>query len=193
MAMIFVSCAPQKPAIERNYFILETYRDQAHHQNVIPGALAIRDFSVSPGFQGREMVYRTGKNKVHADFHNYYFVLPGPMLSQQARSWFKDAGLFESIIPMSSHLDADYILEGAVSSIYGDYQVPGQPAGVVAINFLLLKNTESDFEIVFQKKYRTKNAADGTDAGSIVQALSICIEEILSLLENDIAEAMIVQ
>ena len=184
------SCAPKKPAIERNHYILEVFRDQPARQESISASLAVRDFSVSPGYQGREIIYKTDQSVARADFYNHYFVLPGPMAAQLTRSWIRDSGLFASVIPMSSHKVADYVLEGAISSIYGDLRDPDHPGAVVEINFLLLKNSGFDFEIVLQNKYRaeTKMLDHGTQF--LIDALNSSLKDILSSLEHDMASAL---
>jgi len=184
-----VSCAPKKPAIERNHYLLEASRERLPDQKSIPAVLTVRDFSVSPGYQSKEIVYKTAKGIARRDFYSHYFVLPGPMIAQLTRSWIRDSGLFASVIPMSSHKESDYILEGAVSSIYGNLQEPAEPRGVVEINFLLLKISDFGFEIVFQKKYRAETTMNGTGAQFLVEALNKSLEDILSSLEGDMAGA----
>ncbi len=190
MSLSVFSCAPKKPAIERNHYILELSREQPPRQKSISAALAVRDFSVSPGYQGREIIYKTDKSIARADFYNHYFVLPGPMMAQLTRSWIRDSGLFASVIPMSSHKVADYVLEGAVSSIYGDLRNPAQPGAVVEINFLLLKNSDFDFEIVFQKKYRSETKMRDHGAPFLIEALNACLKDILASLEKDLASVL---
>lgn len=184
------SCAPKKPAIERNHYILKVPREQPPLQVSVSAALAVRDFSVSPGYQGREIIYKTNQSVARADFYNHYFVLPGPMAAQLTRSWIRDSGLFASLIPMSSHKMADYILEGEISSIYGDLRDPDHPQAVVEINFLLLKNSSFDFEIVFQKKYRAETKMLGHGTQFLIDALNRSLKDILTSLEQDMTFAL---
>lgn len=190
MVLTIVSCAPKKPAFERNHYILETSREGPALQQAVPGTLSIRDFSVSPGYQGKEIIYRTEKNIARADFYNHYFVLPGPMIAQLSGSWIRDSGLFTSVIPISSHKQADYILEGAIKSIYGDLQDPEQLKAVAEINFLLLKNIDFKFEVVFQKKYRSETDMKGPGSGFFIKAINKGLEDIFFSLEGDMAGAL---
>ncbi|MFP4396558.1 MAG: hypothetical protein ACLFPY_00575 [Desulfonatronovibrio sp.] len=187
MLLTAFACAPKKPAIERNYYILETLRNSTPVQEAIPASLKIRDFSVSPGFQGKEIIYRRGKSSASADFYNHYFVLPGPMITQISRSWFMDSGLFNTVVPASSTKEADYILEGAITSIYGDTSRPDKRAAVVEINFLLLKNTGFDQEIVFQKKYKSTVKTKGSGTQSLINGLNKGLNNIFTSLETDLA------
>ena len=189
-AITAFSCAPKRQPIERNHYLLETFREQPAHKGIIPAALTVRDFSVSPGYQGREIVYKTGNNIARADFYNLYFVLPGPMIAQLTRSWIKDSGLFDSVIPMSSHMDADYLLEGTIVSIYGDLRDPANPGAVMEINFLLLKSTDFEYEIVFQNKYKSHTRMEGTGTGLLIEGLNKSLEDILASLEEDLAEVL---
>lgn len=185
-----VSCAPKKQALERNHYLLETSRQGQPAQQSPPLVLAVRDFSVSPGYQGREIIYRTGKNIARTDFYNHYFVLPGPMIARLSGSWIRDSGIFASVIPLSSHKEADYLLEGAVKSLYADLQNPEEPRAVAEINFLLLRNTEVSFEVAFQKKYRSETEMKGREADFFIEALNKGLADILSALERDMAAAL---
>ena len=183
------SCAPKKPPIERNHYILELSRAQTESLVMIPASLSVRDFSVSPGYQGKELIYKVGKGKAVSDFYNHFFILPGPMIAQLTRSWIKQAGLFQSVIPMSSRKNADYILEGAVSRVYADFQDRTNPSAVLKINFLLLKDTGFDYEIAFQREYISRTSMTDPSAGSMVGALNNCLSDILQSLEDDLLEA----
>ncbi|RQD58429.1 MAG: hypothetical protein D5R98_08230 [Desulfonatronovibrio sp. MSAO_Bac4] len=179
------SCAPKKSPFERHHFIIEANRDLGTASEQIPGTLTIRNFSVSPGYQGKEMVYRTKKNKAHADFYNHYFILPGPMISQVAREWFRDAGLFSSVVPPASNKEADFILEGTINSIFGDFRNKVDPKAVLDMDFLLLKDTGLEFEVIFQKNYRAEHKMADRSAQELINSFNKSLLEILMSLEND--------
>ncbi|MFN2267356.1 MAG: hypothetical protein ABR533_03705, partial [Desulfonatronovibrio sp.] len=161
-------------------------REMEINSRQIPGILTIRDFSVSPGYQGKEMIYRTKENQAHADFYSHYFVLPGPMISQTARAWFRDAGLFTSVVPLSSNKEADFMLEGTVNSVFGDFQEETSPRAVIDMDFLLLRETGLEFEIVFQKNYRAEHKMADRSARELISSLNKSLEEILKDLEMEL-------
>lgn len=185
-----ISCAPKKAPFERHHFLIEANRDLDVNLAQIPDILTIRDFSVSPGYQGKEVIYRTKENKTHADFYNHYFVLPGPMISQVVRAWFRDAGLFASVVPMASNKEADFILEGTINSIFGDFREETNPQAVIDIDFLLLKDTGLEFEIVFQKNYRSEHKMADRSAHELVKSLNKSLEKILNNLENELRDRL---
>ncbi|MFW5730338.1 MAG: ABC-type transport auxiliary lipoprotein family protein [Desulfonatronovibrionaceae bacterium] len=182
-----LSCAPVKPGLERNYFLLEISRTLSSESGTGHGLLAVREFSVSPGYQGKEIVRRSVKGTAGADFYNHYFMLPGPMITQLTRDWLVKSGLFQAVLPAGSLQQADYVLEGAVTAIYGQNQAGSPPVAVVQINFLLLKNKDFASEFLFQKQYKTEVQTQGDKPEHLIQGFNVCLEKIFTKLEADLS------
>ena len=187
MATAFFGCAPIKQPVERTHFILEPSRT-AHEQRDQPirGILSIRSFHVSPGYRGKELVYKKTGGQTSSDFYNHYFIPPGPMLTQATRNWLDDSGLFMAVVPLGSHKDPDYILEGAVVSMHGDFQDPKEPGAVLRMQFLLLRDTGLEYELVMKKTYQEKVMLEQPGAVQLIQGLNKCLESILTDLERDL-------
>lgn len=184
------ACAPQKQPPERNFFVLEAARAVDNHWHEPQKILSVRDFEVSPGFRGKEIVYRKGRGQSEADFYNQYFIPPGAMLTDATREWLADSGMFEAVIPMGSHKEADYLLEGAVISLYGDFQERREPAAVLRMQFLLLEDDGPDYRLLMHRTYREQVSLPGTGAGHVVQGLNKALTRILTQLEKDMASAI---
>ncbi len=184
------ACAPKKQPPERNFFVLEAQRIADNNWYEPKKILSVRGFEVSPGFRGKEIVYRKGRGQSDADFYNQYFIPPGPMLTGLTREWLDDSGMFEAVIPMGSHKEANYILEGAVISLYGDFQEEGEPASVLRMQFLLLEDDGLDYRMLMHRTYHEQVSLPGTGAGHVVQGLNKALTRILSQLEKDLAAAL---
>ena len=188
--LIPTSCAPKKPPIERNHFILEPEKFPREKPPSVSAVLSIRNFKVSPGYQGRELIYKKECGRSSRDFHNHYFISPGPMLTQAIRDWLDDYGPFEAVIPLSSHKQPDYILEGAVVSMFGDFQNPDKPKAVMRVQFLLLRAEGLDYELIMHGTYHEEVLMDRPGAAPMVSALNECLSRILVRLEKDLAESV---
>ncbi len=184
------SCAPKKPPIERSHFILEPAKFPREKPPSVPAVLSIRNFKVSPGYQGRELIYKKECGRSSRDFHNHYFISPGPMLTQAVRDWLEDYGPFDAVIPLSSHRQPDYILEGAVVSMFGDFQNPDQPKAVMRIQFLLLGAEGLDYDMIMHGTYHEEVLMDRPGAAPMISALNDCLSRILVRLEKDLVESI---
>ncbi|WP_028574614.1 ABC-type transport auxiliary lipoprotein family protein [Desulfonatronovibrio hydrogenovorans] len=185
--LLLASCAPKKPGFERNNFLVETQRQLPAQDRLVNRPLTVRIFSVSPIYQGKEIIYRTPRNRVHSDFYNHYFVLPGPMITDSVKSWFRDSGLFASVVPVSSHLDTDLVLEGAINALYADYTDQHQPRAVLDISFLVLEFKGVEYEIVFHKQYRKETQLTTREPVQLINGLNKALNHILTLVEEDMA------
>lgn len=186
-ALTILSCAPKKPPIERNHFVLEVPKHETLSTIKIPATLSVRELSVSPGYMGKEIVYRTDGNKIQSDFYNQYFIPPGPMITQSLRTWLSKKQLFNNIISPASHMPADFILEGNIVSIYGDFQDSQNYHAFIQIEFLLLKDLDMDYEIVFNKTYTLRKPIENKSVQSLVNGLNQALGFIFTSLENDLS------
>ena len=188
--LVTTACAPKKQPPERNFFVLEAERIVDNNWHEPKKVLSVRGFEVSPGFRGKEIVYRKGRGRSDADFYNQYFIPPGSMLTGITREWLDDSGMFEAVIPMGSHKETDYILEGAVTSLYGDFQEVGRPASVLRMQFLLLEDDGQDYHMLMHRTYHEQAPLTGTGANQVVQGLNKALTNILTQLEKDMATAL---
>ncbi|WP_291319893.1 ABC-type transport auxiliary lipoprotein family protein [Desulfonatronospira sp.] len=184
------ACAPKKKPPDRNFFVLETKRQTDPVRDEPQGILSVRGFDVSAGFRGKEIVYRTDRGRSQSDFYNQYFISPGPMLTDLTRQWLEDSGMFEAVIPMGSHKKADYILEGAVTSLYGDFQNRGEPASVLRMQLLLLEDDRQDYRMLMHRTYQERVTLNGSGAEHVVQGLNKALTRILTRLEKDMAATL---
>ena len=190
LLLAIAACAPKKKPPERNFFVLETNRQAGETWDEPRGILSVRGFDVSPGFRGKEIVYRTERGRSQSDFYNQYFISPGPMLTDVSRQWLDDSGMFEAVISMGSHKEADYILEGSVTSLYGDFQEGDEPASVLRMQFLLLEDDRLDYQMLMHRTYKERVTLTGSGAEHVVQGLNKALTRILTRLEKDMASAL---
>jgi cholesterol transport system auxiliary component len=146
-----VSLAKSFP--DKHYYALDVTR-QGEPGVPVPGAiLEVRGLFVSPRFEGKELVYRTGDTSYESDFYNAWFVSPSAMLTQQIQNWLRHASLFEGVVATPSYLDATHILEGTVTVLYGDFRQQGEQKAVVGMHIVLIEDNSTRPAIVFQRDY----------------------------------------
>ncbi|MFH1090643.1 MAG: hypothetical protein V1742_03635 [Pseudomonadota bacterium] len=148
--------------------------------------LRIRTFRVSPGFEDKYFVYRSGDSSYESDFYNEFFVPPGAMLTENIRQWLSATGLFQYVLDAPSHVLPDFILEGAVTALYGDFRDLKNPLAVMELQFFLVHNQRSGSPIAFQKNYRLEIPLKGQTPADLVQGWNMALRRILSRLEDDL-------
>ena len=150
--------------------------------------LEVRRFTVDSAFSGRELVYRTGEQQYETDFYHEFLVSPAAMIREAARNWFTDSGLFTRVADPGSYLEPTFGLEINITGLYGDVRKEGTLAAVVELRAFFLKVRGSrDPMIVHSKTYSAAHDAETQDAASLVAAFNVCLDEILTDLEADIA------
>jgi ABC-type uncharacterized transport system auxiliary subunit len=110
------------------------------------------------------------------------------MFTEEIRKRLAVSGLFEHVIAPSSLLDSTYILEGAVTALYGDYRVSTAPKAVMEIQFFLLHETDSNPKIIFQSQYHKEEPLNGNTPDALVKSWNSALNQILTEFETDLKE-----
>ncbi len=183
-----VSALKQKP-VERHYFHLAVERSMAQGAEPAPMNLRLRPLRVSPGYAGRELVYRMGPSDFATDFYNLYFVSPSDMLTQELRTWLDESRLFANVVEDYSLARPGLTLEGVANALYGDFSA-SPPAAVVEMQFFLVDENTRDNEIVFSATYERALAIGSATPQALVQGLTQGVREIFTELETDLKAAL---
>jgi cholesterol transport system auxiliary component len=164
--------------------------DVSHPGTTVPSAdgavLTIRKLRVSPRYEGKELVYRTGNLSYESDFYNEFFITPSALFTEEVRQWLAAAGLFQHVVDSASSVEATYILEGNVLTLYGDYRDNNAPHAVLEMQFFLLENISARSEIVFQKTYRQEISLSARSTTALIQGWNEALRAILTMLETDL-------
>lgn len=179
-----------KPYPERTYYQFEI-NYQGQKNTPVPGTiLDIRRIEVSPGSEGLEFIYRTGEFKFHSDFYNQFFRPPGSLITDATTSWFSGSGLFEDVLGQLSQAYANYVIEGNVVKLYGDYRSGVSPKAVMEIQFFLLKNTDDDNSpiIVASGTYNVERPISGRDPKALMAGWNQALIQILQDFQKDVKQ-----
>lgn len=174
-----------RPRLDRKYFVTLIKRTSP----VFKGGnetLVVRRIKISPRYQDRELVYRTGKTTYEADYYNLFFVSPSEMLTGDLRKWLGDTKLFKNVIAPTNLATGRLVLEGFVNSLYGDYQGT-QPQAVIEMQFFLVDNKESNTPIIYSRNFSERVNLKSEDCSDLVEGMSHGIEKIFRDLEIDLS------
>ena len=176
----------ERSYIEKRYFALEASRDENISSPDTDAVLNVRRFRVSAKYEDKGFVYRMKELNYESDFYNEFFISPASMLTEEIRKRLAVSGLFKHVVDPSSLLDATYILEGAVTALYGDYRVSTAPKAVMEIQFLLLQETDVSPKILFKRQYHKEEPLKGDTPDDLVKGWNNVLNQILTEFETDL-------
>ncbi len=182
-------CQDGAKAIQRQQqYVLDVERPQSLPA-VAEGAdvLRVRRFTIATQFETYEMVYRRSDLVYESDFYNRWFAPPASLITDKTRQWISESGVFAHVLDSFSAADYNYILEGSVLALYGDYRQRENPSAIVHIQFTLIDEHRLRDSVVFQKKYRASAQIERPNASALVHGFNACLAEIFTSLETDLA------
>lgn len=180
----------ERPTLDRKYFTLDAVRPSTAEKNaLIDKNLIVRRVKISPRYEDRDLVYKVAENGFEADYYNSFFVPPAAMITQELRVWIGESGVFANVLGPDSMGTGDYLLEGLVNSIYGDYSTPDHKA-VVQMQFILLDNGDPSLPILYSQDFSRVINIKGAGPEALVEAFNKGLESILVELEKGLAEVV---
>ena len=178
----------ERSYIEKNHFVLDSSPAEDISSPDTGKVLTVRRLRVSSKYEGKGLVYRLKELSYESDFYNEFFISPVSMFTEEIRKRLAGSGLFKHVVDPSSLLDSTYILEGAVTALYGDYRVSTAPKAVMEIQFLILQKTAGSPKIVLQRQYHKEEPLNGSTPDALVKSWNTALNQILTEFENDLKE-----
>ena len=178
----------ERSYIEKHYFVLDSSPAEDISSPDTGKVITVRRLRVSPKYEGKGLVYRLKELSYETDFYNEFFISPVSMFTEEIRKRLAGSGLFKHVVDPSSLLDSTYVLEGAVTALYGDYRASTAPKAVMEIQFLILQQTDVNPEIVLQRQYHKEEPLNGSTPDALVKSWNTALNQILTEFENDLKE-----
>ena len=114
VALVCTAGCDNASIIEKQHqYMLDAPRVADGPQAQGKGVLKVRRFTVSSHFETQEFVYRKSNSEYASDFYNRFLAPPAAIITQEARQWLSESGVFADVIDSFSIADYDYMLEGA--------------------------------------------------------------------------------
>lgn len=177
----------QKNFPERKYYVFDVTGSSNYDGSSKQVVFEIRNFRVSPAYNGHEFVYRVSPDGYQSDFYNQFFKSPGSLITQEVFDWFSQINMFEHVVIAPSEIPPDYVLSGYINSIYGDYVDEGSPKAVLALQFFLIKEDSGIDTIVFSRSYQKDVGITSKSPTALVNGWNEAFREVLTDFESDLS------
>lgn len=188
VSMILSGCGAKRIAYNQRYFVLETSRNSPQQKTSKDVILNVKNFSIDTAFSTKSLVYRKGRSEYETDFYNRFLIGPDDMITEKTRSWLSQSGLFKWVLEPGSYTDASHVLEGNITTLYGDFRDESSPKAIMEIRIFLVKLPEKS--IVFGKTYEVVSEVESRTAEALIEAFDKCLINILSNLEKDLQQQL---
>ena len=171
---------------EKKYYLLEINQTPPERNQPTHGILRIAKIRMSPPYTGKGFIYKKSKITYDTDFYNEFLVSPEDMIAELVRSWMASSGLFERVTCSPGHFKENYIMEGAVTKMHGDYSDNNNPFAVFCIQFFLIKDNGLNYQLIFQKNYERHVKIDKHNTQSLVGGWNKALTKIMIDFQSEI-------
>ena len=171
---------------EKRYFVVELGENAQQSNPAGDQTLLVSGLRVSPRYADKSFVYRTSESGYESDFYNQFLTSPDTMLSEELREGLAASPAFKYVIGPSSQLQPNYVLEGSVNALYGDFRNLDKPAAVLEIEFFLHNEDNANPGIVLQKRYTKTAPISGRSPEALVKGWSQALSAVLTELNSDL-------
>jgi len=177
------SCSlPTRPPVGPTSWMVSPERTAQPRQARSDVWLKMGSVSVSPPFDGKSLVYRTGDQRYEKDFYNVYATIPSEMIGNAERQWINKSNIFAATVGQSNSFFPYYYLQASVEEFYGDYR--GQPEAVVSIEFFLSATRAGKINpLIGSNRYTKRVALKDNSPQALVLGQQQALAEILQEYE----------
>jgi len=185
-----LGCTPGGgPASERRFFLLDLQREgQTLNQPLKDMVLMVRPFSLAPGYQPKELTYRTGEFEYESDYYNQFVTDIGQQMAEQTRKWLSQSGCCAHVVPPGSSLNATHVLEGNITRLYGDFRDKAKAQASMSITFYLIDMTSRPPNVVLSDSIDTQIPITEATAESLIKAYQTGLQQILENFEKKLIQ-----
>ena len=167
-----------RPRLAKEFFALRPPPPRDTSLISSTNVLAIKPVTVSPLFEGKSFVYRTGEHSFEQDAYADFLVSPSRALEIPIRAYLRQAGLFREVVEPGSALRPDHIAEFSFTELYGDFRQPEDTAAVMSVHFILIEDGVAR-SLVTQKNCTRRVRLKARTAAALVDAWNQALDEIM--------------
>jgi ABC-type uncharacterized transport system auxiliary subunit len=178
----------EKSYPDRRYFALELAPGKTPN-STSDRILSVASLRISPRYADRSFVYRTSTAAYEADFYNQFLTAPDSMIAEELRKGLAASELFKYVVGPSNSLQPNYVLEGSINALYGDFRDPNRPAAVLEIEFFLYNQDPAAAGVSLQKRYEKSVPLSEKSPEALIKGWDQGLADIVAALLADLKAA----
>jgi uncharacterized lipoprotein YmbA len=186
IAIVLAGCSLSRPAPVKQQFLLDPPAPAAVAK-AQPTSVRVGTINVAAPFRGRSFVLRQADLRYETDYYNEFLVPPSTMLTELTARALDRSKAFARVIPPSYSADADWVLDGFVSALYGDERDGKKIAADVAVSYYLFQASGGSGMPVWTHDYQKHILLASTTTEGYAAALNTAFGEIFAELARDLA------
>jgi uncharacterized lipoprotein YmbA len=167
------------------YYVIDVNRATTATEFARDRVLLLKPIRVVPQYRSTDIVFKTGDNEYHTQPPHVFFTDTQDMFNDQLRRWLQKSGLFSQVI-VDENQPADYILEPALTALYGEQRAAYSPQAVLEMQFFLYAG-EDNQNTAFQTGLRMEVDIEESTPPKVVTGWNQGLSELLFTLEEDLS------
>lgn len=171
---------------EPRYYVVDVDRGSVAQQFARDRVLLLKPVRVVPHFRDQTIVYRVNESEYQSQPPHQLFSEPSEMFTAQLRRWLQKSGLFSQVV-VDDTADADYVLEAAVTALYGEKRPEYSPQAILEMQFFMSSADEQQ-NMLFQTGLRVDADIEKTTPGNVVTGWRQGLQQLLTTLEQDFSD-----
>jgi uncharacterized lipoprotein YmbA len=170
----------------QQFYVIDVDRGLKEHDRSEGRILYLAPVAVTSQFRAKNIVFKVEDNAFQPQPDHEFFDTPQEMFTVQLQRWLTKTGFFKRVVVDKSQ-QADYVLEVAVTGLYGDKR-QGQPAkSVLEMQFFMTDSHATSEEVVFQTGLHIDIDIAETTPSNTVNGWKVGLKKLLSTLEDDLS------
>lgn len=180
-----MSTAPNSQPIY--YYTLDYPAPADTNISMLPVALRVERFSVSPPFDSQRMIYADKGLHRNSYAHHQWVAQPGELVPYLIARDLLSVGGFSSVLTPDAALEPSHIINGWIEEFIEDDR-PGTWQACICLHITLSDalNHNPAERILLQKTYRTVESCRDNSPGAFAEAMSIAVARISETLGRDV-------
>ena len=177
-----------KPALVPQIFSIDAPAAEGTRRSAGGYVLSVKKVQVSPPFDGRELLYRTGEHRLERDPYASFAAPPADMLTAAVRGYLRNAGFARDVVEPGGELRADLLVEVHATEIAGDLRRADDAAAVLRLRFLVLARGAGRDRgpPLFEKEYSSRTRVERRTADAIATAWNVGLSEVMKVFVGEL-------
>ena len=168
------------------FYVIDVDRGLKEHDRSDGKVLYLAPVKVTSQFRAKNVVFKVGDNAFQPQPEHVFFDTPEDMFTTQLQRWLQKTGLFSAVI-LDDAESADFILETAVTGLYGVKMSTHRPQSILEIQFFMTDRHASADEVIFQTGLYIDIDIAETTPQNVVKGWQTGFKKLLSTLEDDLS------